>query len=323
MGQSTSEPSTPSSFTERGLVVSVVSSLLFAGVYFVTPLLAPASAESLWGVRNVVTVPLVLVTLLALRQLRLFTDIAARIRARPLLLLPLVLCGFLVGAQLWLFSWAPLNGRGLQVALGYFLLPLVLVVIGKFLYRDRLLWWHWLAAAVAAVGVIFEVIRVGSVSWETMLVAFGYPIYFVLRRAMGTNHLGGMLWEFVLLTPLAVVLAVREFASGEVLQANPSLVWFAPLFGVWSGIALICYLLASRYLSISIFGLMSYLEPALLVVASILIGERITSGEWPMYLAVWGAVGILVIGGTVQLIRSTRSRRRGDADPEPPPQPAE
>ncbi|MBP6684883.1 MAG: EamA family transporter RarD [Leucobacter sp.] len=315
------EQSTSKSFTERGLVVSVVSSLLFAGVYFVTPLLAPASAESLWGVRNLVTIPLILATLATLKQLRLFTDIGARIRARPLLVLPLIASGFLVAAQLWVFSWAPLNGRGLQVALGYFLLPLVLVVVGRFLYKDRLLWWHWLAAGVAAVGVAFEFVRVGSISWETMLVAFGYPVYFVLRRAMGTNHLGGMLWEFLLLSPLAVVLAVREFANGDVLQANPSLVWFAPLFGVWSGIALICYLLASRYLSISIFGLMSYLEPALLVVASILIGERITSGEWPMYIAVWGAVGILVIGGTVQLARATRSRRRRGDDPDPPPLP--
>ncbi|GAA1315205.1 EamA family transporter RarD [Leucobacter albus] len=306
MGQSTSR-----SFTERGLVVSVVSSFLFAGVYFVTPLLAPASAESLWGIRNIVTIPLVLATLLTLKQLRLFTDIARRIRARPVLLVALVLCGFLVGAQLWLFSWAPLNGRGLQVALGYFLLPLVLVVIGKFLYKDRLLWWHWLAAAVAGVGVIFEIVRVGTVSWETMLVALGYPVYFVLRRALGTNHLGGMLWEFVLLSPLAVFLLLRELTAGDALQANPSLVWFAPLFAVWSGIALICYLLASRYLSISLFGLMSYLEPALLVVASLLIGERISSGEWPMYIAVWAAVGILVLGGAVQLVRASRSRRGG------------
>ena len=308
-------------FTERGLVASVVSSLFFAGIYFVTPALAPASAESLWGIRNLVTIPLILATLLALKQLSLFTDIAARIKRRPILLAPIILSGFLVAAQLWLFSWAPLNGRGLQVALGYFLLPLVLVIIGKFLYKDTLLWWHWLAAGVAAIGVVFEIVRVGSVSWETMLVALGYPVYFVLRRAIGTNHLGGMLWEFVLLAPLAVVLTLREVVNGVTLHENPSLVWFAPLFGIWSGIALICYLLASRYLSISIFGLMSYLEPALLVVASILIGERIDSGEWPMYIAVWSAVVILVVGGAVQLVRTAGARRRGSAGgPETPPE---
>lgn len=314
LGQSPSN-----SYTERGLVVSVVSSLLFAGIYFVTPMLAPASAESLWGVRNLITMPLILGILLPLKQLHLFTQIWQRLRAKPLLVFPIILAGFLVAAQLWLFSWAPLNGRGLQVALGYFLLPLTLVIVGRFLYKDKLLWWHWLAAGIATLGVIFEVVRVGSVSWETLLVAFGYPVYFVLRRALNINHLGGMLWEFLLLSPLAVVLVIRELSNGDVLAANPKLIWLAPVFGLWSGIALICYLLASRYLTISIFGLMSYLEPALLVVASILIGERITRGEWPMYIAVWAAVLVIVGGGTIQLIRGSRTRRKDGPDTDPAP----
>lgn len=324
MGQSTSESisggaSPGRSATERGLIVSVISSLCFAGIYFITPKLAPASAESLWGIRNLFTLPLILLTLAVFRQRQFVTDIWRRIRRKPLLLLPILFCGLLVAAQLWVFSWAPLHGRGLQVALGYFLLPLVLVIVGKFLYRDRLLWWHWLAAGVAAIGVVWEIFRVGSVSWETLLVALGYPVYFVLRRALNINHLGGMFWEFLVLAPVALWLVIAEATNGRTLVENPTLVWLGPVFALWSGFALICYLLASRFLSISIFGLMSYLEPALLVVASLLIGERIASGEWPMYIAVWGAVGILVLGGTVQLIRSSRGGRRGGPDPQPPP----
>lgn len=252
--------------------------------------------------------------LLAFRQWWLVTDIWQRIKKQPWIVLALIACGVLVAAQLWVFSWAPLNGRGLQVALGYFLLPLVLVVIGKLLYKDELLWWHWLAAGVAAAGVCFEIIRVGGISWETLLVTLGYPVYFVLRRAIGTAHLGGMFWEFLLLSPVALIFVVVEVTNGETLSANPTLLWLAPLFGIWSAIALICYLLASRYLSISIFGLLSYLEPALLVVASLLIGERIADAEWPLYIAVWAAVGIIIVGGTVQLVANTR-RSRPRTDP--------
>ncbi len=302
--------------TNRGLAVSVGSSVFFGGIFFVTPLLAPASAESIWGIRNLITIPLIVFVLLLFRQWWLVTDIWLSIRAKWWIILAIITCGFLVAAQLWLFSWAPLNGRGMQVALGYFLLPLVLVIIGKFLYKDRLKWWHWLAAGVAASGVAFEVVRVGTISWETLLVALGYPFYFVLRRSIGMNHIGGMFWEFLVLAPIALFFVVAEISNGHALQVNPILWWFAPLFGVWTGVALIFYLLASRYLSISIFGLMSYLEPALLAVAAILMGERITSGEWPMYLAVWAAVGVLIVGGSVQLVRSARSRRRGA--PEPP-----
>ena len=317
MGQSNSSLS-----TERGILASVISSLCFAGIYFITPALAPASAESLWGLRNLATIPLILLTLAALRQVRLFGEAWDRIRRHPLLLFPIALCGLIVAAQLWVFSWAPLNGRGLQVALGYFLLPLVLVIVGRLLYRDRLAWWHWLAAGVAAVGVVFEIVRVGSISWETMLVALGYPVYFVLRRSMGMNHLGGMLWEFLIFSPVAIAMVVRELLDGRALEVNPDLAWLAPVFAVWSGSALICYILASRYLSISLFGLLGYLEPALLVVSAILIGERITNPELPMYIAVWAAVGILLVGGVVQLIRAARTRRGGTAEPDPGGAPA-
>ncbi|MFV0434411.1 MAG: EamA family transporter RarD [Leucobacter sp.] len=295
-----------------GTLLSVSSSIAFGGVYFLTPLLFPVAAESLWALRNIITLPLIALALVAIRQWYTVTEIAARIRHRPLLLLGITACGAIIAAQLWVFGWAPMHGRGMQVALGYFLLPLVLVVIGRFLYRDRLLWWHWLAAGVASVGVVYELFRVGGVSWETLIVAVGYPIYFVLRRALGTAHLGGMLWEFLLLTPVAAVLLTMEIVGGSATAANPNLWWAAPIYAAGAGVALMLYLGASRLLTLSLFGLLGYLEPALLTVASMLNGERIPAEEWGLYGAVWLAVLVLVGGGIAQLLqrRSPLSGRR-------------
>lgn len=295
----------------RGVLVSVASSVLFGGIYFVTPLLAPASAEAIWGIRNLITIPVIAVALLAIRQWHLITEVGRRIRRSPVLALGILVCGVLVAAQLWVFSWAPLHGRGLQVALGYFLLPLVLVVVGRVLYRDRLAWWQWLAAACAAAGVVFELVRVGGVSWETLLVALGYPVYFVLRRALGIGHLGGMFWEFLALAPVAVVMLVIEIADGSATAANPALWWAAPVFAIASGVALMCYLAASRLLTMSLFGLLSYLEPALLMIASLLNGERISPQESVIYGAIWVAVLVLVVGG-VSRLRSGRGSPSAD-----------
>lgn len=302
--------------TGRGVAVSVASSISFGGIYFATPLLAPASAEAIWGLRNLLTIPVIILALLAFRQWHLCTDIARRVRRKPILLLPMLVCGVLLAAQLWVFIWSPMHGRGLQVALGYFLLPLVLVLVGRLLYKDRMVWWQWLAAGVAAVGVGFEIVRVGGVSWETLLVALGYPVYFVLRRALGMGHLGGMLWEFVLLVPLALLFVVLELIDGSALAANPSLWWNAPLFSVAAGIALVFYISASRLLPMSLFGLLGYLEPALLVVASMLNGERIDPGETVIYGAIWIAVLVLVAGGIGRL-RAARARRSNGPVGEP------
>ncbi len=265
------------------------------------------SGEAVWAIRAVITLPFVTVVLLTTRSWRLVSTIAARVRRRPVLAFGLVASAALLSLQLWMFSWAPLNGRAMQVALGYFLLPLVLVIVGRLLYKDRMAWWQWLAAGIAGLGVVYEITRIGGVSWETLVVALGYPIYFVLRRALGTGHLGGMWWDFVIMTPLAIAVLVWSFADGVWLGENPALWWWAPGISLLAALALLLYLMASRLLSMSLFGLLSYVEPAMLVVASLLIGERIASDEWFTYLAIWAAVLVLVIGGAVQL-RRLRSR---------------
>ncbi|MBK0419488.1 EamA family transporter RarD [Leucobacter sp. CSA1] len=294
------------SFASRGVLASVGASVFFAGIYFVTPMLTPLPSEPLWALRNIVTLPFVALVLVVIRQWSLVVDVIAKVRRRPLLALGVAVCGFLVAVQLWLFGWAPLHGRGLQVALGYFLLPLVLVVIGRFLYKDKMTWWQWAACGIAAVGVGFEAIRVGGVSWETLLVALGYPVYFVLRRSMGTGHLGGMFWEFAAMAPVAVVFLTIELTSGSSLQQNPSLYWLGPAFGLLSAVALLLYLGASWLLPMALFGLLSYVEPALLIVASVLNGERIGHDEWFTYGAIWCAVLVLIAGGAVQIARSRR-----------------
>ena len=287
----------------RGVVVSVGSSLSFGLIYFLTPLLHPMSGEAVWALRALVTLPFVALVLVASREWRRVVEIGYRIRHRPVLLLGILASAALLSLQLWVFSWAPLNGRAMQVALGYFLLPLALVLVGRLIYKDRMAWWQWAAAGVAGVGVLYELLRVGGVSWETLLVCLGYPVYFVLRRSMGTGHLGGMWWEFACMLPFAIVVTVREFADGTVLAANPSLWWSAPAISLFAAFALLLYLVASRLLSMSLFGLLSYVEPALLVVASLLMGERIAPGEWFTYGAIWAAVLMLVVGGAVELRR--------------------
>lgn len=292
----------------RGVLVSIGSAVCFAALYFATPMLAPLGAETVWAVRILVTLPFVSAVLVATRGWSLVASLGARIAGRPALLLGVAASGILLSLQLWLFGWAPLNGRGLPVALGYFLLPLVLVLVGRFLYGERMRWWQWTAAGIAAVGVGFEIVRVGGVGWETLLVALGYPVYFVLRRSLGFGHLGGMWWEIAVAVPVAAALLAVEIGWGSAFAAHPALWWSAPAFGLFAAFALLLYLMASRLLPLSLFGLLSYVEPALLVVASVLIGERIAAAELPAYLAIWAAVGVLLTGGIVELVRSRRRR---------------
>jgi chloramphenicol-sensitive protein RarD len=107
-------------------------------------------------------------------------------------------------SQLWLFMWAPVNGQGVQTAMGYFLFPLMMVVFGCLLFGEKLSRLQWLAVAFAAVGVFSEIIRTQSVSWATLWVCGAYPIYYIMRRLQGIDAITGMLVDLSLFAPFAL-----------------------------------------------------------------------------------------------------------------------
>lgn len=290
----------------RGIALSVGASVLFALLYYYASLMQPLSGEVVFGWRMLLTMPCVGLFLLYSGDWRLVKTLFAEAKRRPLLWFGLPISAALMGVQLWIFMWAPINGRGLQVSLGYFMMPLVLVVIGRFVYQERPSRLQWTAVGFAAVGVSNELWQAGGVSWETLVVALGYPAYFVWRRYMGTDNLGGLWCDMLLIMPAAAwfVLSVEQPFSAF---AERPLLWPLVLgLGMISALALVCYLIASRVLALSLFGLLSYVEPVLLVVVSLILGESIQAAEWPTYIAIWLAVGLLVLEGVKRLLTFRR-----------------
>lgn len=289
----------------KGIVLSVLASTLFAVMYFFTSLLTPLSGEEIFGWRMMLTVPCVTLFMLSSGDWRLVREIAQRIRQTPLLLLSMLGSSFLLGVQLWLFMWAPLHGRSMDVSLGYFLLPLTMIIVGRVVYGEHLSHLQKIAACCALVGVLNELYRVGSFSWETLLVALGYPFYFILRRRLGTDNLGGLWFDMALMLPVSLWFIVNGDPSA--LSHSPRLYGLIPILGVISASALCSYIIASRLLPFSLFGLLSYVEPVLLVAVALLLGESINRDEWLTYLPIWFAVLVLVFEGGKHLLKN-RSR---------------
>lgn len=294
----------------QGVALSVFSSFLFALLYYYATVLHPLSGASIFAWRVVLALPLVALLITRGRDWSSVHAVLVRLRSEPLLVAALLVCGALIGVQLLLFVWAPLHGYGLDVSLGYFLLPLVMVVVGRLVYGERLTPWQKAAVFMAAIGVGHEVLRVGSVSWPTAVVALGYPPYFMLRRRLRLSSLVGLWFDMLLLLPVALWLLYSE-TPGVVAQfTDRPLLWvLVPLLGVISSVALLCYLIASRRLPLGLFGVLSYVEPVLLFwVAFLLLGEPVTLRAWFTYVPIWVAVLLLVCEGVLALTPRTTAR---------------
>lgn len=293
----------------KGIALSVLASVVFGVLYIFTPFLQPLDSEQTFAWRMLATIPFLTAFMWWSGDLSHITQILKRILKQPAFLIWLIISSLLCTTQLWLFLWGPINGRGLQVSLGYFLLPLVMVLVGCVLYKEKLSRWQMAAVALAILGVGHEIWRIGSIAWETVYVALAYPLYFFMRRKFQTDHLGGFWWDLFIILPVAIYLGFIHSDSMQLILNAQHLIFAVLGLGFLSALGLGSYILASRYLPFVIFGLLSYLEPVLLAFASMALGERVEAGEWLTYLPIWLAVVLLVIEGILHLRQQKLKQR--------------
>ncbi|MGN7295492.1 EamA family transporter RarD [Rhizobium sp. SAFR-030] len=284
-----------------GVSLSVLSSVLFGVLYFYATFLQPMDGNEVFGWRMLLILPLITAYVVASGAWPEVQSIVGRARRKPLLFLGLLITSGLIGVQQWLFLWAPMNDAALEVSLGYFLLPLVIVLAGGAIYREKLTALQTLAVSLATIGVVHEFWRVGTLSWETALVALGMAAYFVIRRALGTNTLAGFWLDVMLMSPVALFMIFpANGTEGHAIAASKFL-YLLPGLALLSAAAFVNYILASKHLPMSIFGLLGYLEPVLLFIVAFAIGEVFDAEDVFTYVPVMLAVSVLVFEGLLHL----------------------
>jgi chloramphenicol-sensitive protein RarD len=291
----------------RGVFLSISASFLFGLMYYFTSFLHPLSGEEIFGWRMALSVPMMTMLMFGLKDWHLVQAILARLRSEPLLWIALPASSFLLGIQLLLFMWAPLHNLSLDVSLGYFILPLSLILTGRIVFGERLTRFQSIAAALGFLGIANELIQVGSLSWPALVINIGYPIYFVLRRKLRINNMGGLWFEALLTLPLALWFVWQGFDQQNPFTVNSNLWFLVAGLGLISTSALICHVMSSRYLPMGLFGLLGYVEPVLLVGVSLLLGETIKDHEWLTFIPIWLAVGLLAAEGLLELKRRRTS----------------
>ena len=290
--------------TGRGIALSVIATTLFALLSVYTRMLHPLDGLGIFAWRIVWTVPGALL-LVGLRGRRAQFEALVRASLRePLKGLTLISASALLGLQLWLFMWAPLHGRMLEVSLGYFLLPLSMVLVGRFYYREQLAPLQWLAVACAALGVAHELQATHAFSWPTLVVVLGYPPYFVIRRTIPSDSLVTFAMEVLLLLPAAAWLIATSDGAHAAFHLPVLGALLLPGLGALSTIALACYLKASHLMPMALFGILGYVEPVLIVLVSVLLlGETLRAEQLATYVPIWFAVA-LTAAHAVLLLRS-------------------
>ncbi|MCE4547320.1 MULTISPECIES: EamA family transporter RarD [unclassified Caballeronia] len=278
----------------RGMLVSLTASVLFAVMTAYTKLLSPLSGLDIFAWRVVWTVPCAILFVTARGSLASLRALTIRGLCEPKFAAMLLTCAALLGVETWLFLWAPQHGRMLDVSMGFFLLPIIMVIVGRVFYVESLSKLQWIAVGCASIGVIHEFFVTRSFAWPTLLVSLGYPPYLMLRRKIGGDSFVLLAAEMALMVPVACFVIWSN--SGQLKAPNQFglCLFLLPGLGVISTLALGSYLKASRMLPMAVFGMLGYVEPILLIAVSVLVlGESITSSQLQTYIPIW--IGVLLM----------------------------
>jgi chloramphenicol-sensitive protein RarD len=236
-----------------------------------------------------------------------------RIGTRRLSLL--VFAALLIGINWGLYIWAVNHGRVVETALGYFINPLVTVMLGVFVLGERLRRAQWIAIGLAGVAVTVLALRFGGVPWIALVLAASFAAYGLVKRHVGIGAVESLTIEtIVLVAPAAVYLCVREArgtgAFGHLsTRENVLLV----LSGVVTTAPLLCFAGAATRVSFTTLGLLQYLSPTLQFLLGVFVfREPMPPARWFCFSLVWGALLLFALD-------VLRRRPNNDIGTMPPP----
>ncbi len=224
---------------------------------------------------------------------------------RPVLRQPKVLAAFVASALLiglnWLaYIWAVMQGHVLEASLGYFITPLVNVLLGMTLLHERLRRAQWLALAIAACGVLWLTVQAGRPPWIALTLAVTFGSYGLLRKIAVLGALEGLTLETLLLAPLAVLaLGLTALHGTSSFPATDALTnaWMIAL-GPITAVPLLLFAAGARRLSMATLGIVQYLGPSIQVVVGIWVfGEPFPMVRFIGFACIWLALIVYSLDG--------------------------
>lgn len=213
----------------------------------------------------------------------------------PRRLLFLSLTALLVSGNWLIYIWSIQNDRLLEASLGYYINPLINVVLGMLFLHERLNLRQGVAVALATIGVLNLIVAIGVFPWIALSLALLFGFYGLLRKKATIDAMVGLTVETILLTPLALafLVALALQGSGAFGRGDPATDLLLAGTGLMTAIPLLCFLQGARRLRLSTLGLMQYLAPSLnFLLAVVFYHEPFTWAHFVTFLFIWVALAV-------------------------------
>lgn len=296
----------------RGAVAGVVAYLIWGLFPLFWPLLEPAGALEILAHRMIWSLVVMAVVVSVLRQWRAVRTMPAKVW------LQVAAAAVLIAVNWGVYIYAVNNGQVIGASLGYFMNPLVSVLIGVLALGERLRGAQWAAVALGVIAVVVISLGNGRIPYLSLVLAASFGLYGLVKKVIPLPPTTSLTSEgIVLALPAVVTIAVLQArGDGTLIGYGIGHIALLMLTGVVTVIPLLAFAVAAQALPLSVLGLLQYLTPVVQFLLGVLWAhERMSTTSWVGFAAVWCAL--------VVLSASALRRARQNANLRPTPSAAE
>ena len=227
----------------------------------------------------------------------------------------LALSTVLIGTNWGVYVWATTHQATLEASLGYYINPLLNMVVGLWLFRERIDRFGWIAVGLAAVGVLLQALALGRPPWISLILAVSFATYGVIRKRVPVEAQAGLLVECLLLAPFGVVWLLWLAQTGQGVAFDDPVHWLWALAnGPATVLPLALFAWAARRMPLSTLGFIQFLAPTLQFAVGVWAGEALTPLRVVSFAFIWGGAAVFAAGA---LWRRRAERRALAASAEP------
>jgi chloramphenicol-sensitive protein RarD len=289
----------------RGFLLGVAAYVMWGAFPLYWPLLEPASATEILAHRVLWSCITMGVLVLALR---LRGQLRAILRDRRVRLL-LTLAAAVITVNWVTYIWGVNNDRVVETSLGYFINPLVTVLMGVLILHERLRRLQWVALGIASLAVVVLALDYGRPPWVALVLAFSFGSYGLCKKTANVGAAESLAYETAVIGPFAAAYLLWLGATGDSSFASHG-TGHTLLFvttGIVTAVPLICFGAAATRVSMVTLGLLQYLAPVLqFALGVVYFHEDMPVGRWVGFVLVWIALAIF----TVEAINHRRRQLR-------------
>lgn len=239
---------------------------------------------------------------------RRWTSVRAALASRKVFLM-LVASALLIAVNWLVYIMAVVSGHVLEGSLGYYLNPLVNILLGVALLGERLTRAQIVATALAAAGVAVLAVGAASGLWISLTLAASFALYGYLRKIVAVDALEGLSIETAMLAPIALgwILYVDSTGQGGFAGWSWATILLLVAGGAITAIPLLLFTAAARRLPLTTMGFLQYIAPSLqFLMAVVLFGEALTTAHLVCFGAIWSALVIVSLDGWRRAVRARR-----------------